>query len=136
MGQQECYILLLILVPTSVFCHTVKTLKLDKTELQGREIILYQPFLLSLTSFVSILGTKLPWDEQYLIESLSDSTIYMAYYTVAYLLQGGVLDGSVPGPLHIKYVESYFTIATNSSRFISTGTIINILLCSVELAEI
>jgi hypothetical protein len=28
------------------------------------------------------LGTRLPWDEQYLIESLSDSTIYMAYYTV------------------------------------------------------
>ena len=34
------------------------------------------------------LGTKLPWDEQWLIESLSDSTIYMAYYTVAALLQG------------------------------------------------
>lgn len=33
------------------------------------------------------LGTKLPWDEQYLIESLSDSTIYMSYYTVAHLLQ-------------------------------------------------
>lgn len=32
------------------------------------------------------LGTKLPWDERYLIESLSDSTIYMAYYTVAHLL--------------------------------------------------
>ena len=28
------------------------------------------------------LGTRLPWDPQYLIESLSDSTIYMAYYTV------------------------------------------------------
>lgn len=40
------------------------------------------------------LGTKIPWDEQYLIESLSDSTIYMAYYTVCHLLQGGVLDGS------------------------------------------
>ncbi|CAF4372234.1 unnamed protein product, partial [Adineta steineri] len=34
------------------------------------------------------LGTKLPWDKQYVIESLSDSTIYMAYYTVAHLLQG------------------------------------------------
>lgn len=29
------------------------------------------------------LGTRLPWDEQWLIESLSDSTIYMAFYTVA-----------------------------------------------------
>lgn len=33
------------------------------------------------------LGTKLPWDESWLIESLSDSTIYMAYYTVAHILQ-------------------------------------------------
>jgi leucyl-tRNA synthetase len=48
------------------------------------------------------LGTTLPWDESFVIESLSDSTIYMAYYTVAHLLQGGVLDGSQPGPLGIK----------------------------------
>lgn len=48
------------------------------------------------------LGTKLPWDEQFLIESLSDSTIYMAFYTVAHLLQGGVLDGSCESPLGIK----------------------------------
>eukprot|EP00195_Chlamydomonas_chlamydogama_P014672 CAMPEP_0202900896 /NCGR_PEP_ID=MMETSP1392-20130828/12094_1 /ASSEMBLY_ACC=CAM_ASM_000868 /TAXON_ID=225041 /ORGANISM="Chlamydomonas chlamydogama, Strain SAG 11-48b" /LENGTH=1103 /DNA_ID=CAMNT_0049587353 /DNA_START=121 /DNA_END=3432 /DNA_ORIENTATION=- len=39
------------------------------------------------------LGTRLPWDPQYLIESLSDSTIYMAYYTVAHLLQGGDMYG-------------------------------------------
>jgi len=45
------------------------------------------------------LGTKLPWDTQFLIESLSDSTIYMSYYTVAHLLQGGVLDGSQTGPI-------------------------------------
>lgn len=35
------------------------------------------------------LGTKVPWDTQWLIESLSDSTIYMAYYTIAHYLQGG-----------------------------------------------
>ncbi|MFH0966210.1 MAG: leucine--tRNA ligase [Methanobacteriota archaeon] len=29
------------------------------------------------------LGTKLPWDPEWLIEPLSDSTIYMAYYTIA-----------------------------------------------------
>ena len=29
------------------------------------------------------LGTKLPWDKNWIIESLSDSTIYMAYYTIA-----------------------------------------------------
>ncbi|XP_035480989.1 leucine--tRNA ligase, cytoplasmic [Scophthalmus maximus] len=48
------------------------------------------------------LGTRLPWDEQWLIESLSDSTIYMAYYTVAHLLQGGVLNGQGASPLRIK----------------------------------
>ena len=46
------------------------------------------------------LGTKLPWDAEWLIESLSDSTIYMAFYTVAHLLQGGAdnLSGKTPGP--------------------------------------
>ena len=44
------------------------------------------------------LGWRLPWDPKYLVESLSDSTIYMAYYTVAYRLQGGVIDGSTVGP--------------------------------------
>ncbi|XP_069052052.1 leucine--tRNA ligase, cytoplasmic [Lepisosteus oculatus] len=48
------------------------------------------------------LGTRLPWDEQWLIESLSDSTIYMAYYTVAHFLQGDVLNGQGPSPLAIK----------------------------------
>ncbi|KAG2388363.1 hypothetical protein C9374_000527 [Naegleria lovaniensis] len=47
------------------------------------------------------MGTKLPWDEQFLIEPLSDSTIYMAFHTVAHLLQGGVLDGSGESPLGI-----------------------------------
>lgn len=34
------------------------------------------------------LGTKLPWDEKWLIEPLSDSTIYMAYYTIADMIEG------------------------------------------------
>lgn len=29
------------------------------------------------------LGTHMPWDEKWLIEPLTDSTIYMAYYTIA-----------------------------------------------------
>ena len=29
------------------------------------------------------LGTKIPWDQNWLIESLSDSVIYMAYYIIA-----------------------------------------------------
>ena len=33
------------------------------------------------------LGTRLPWDNQWLIEPLSDSTIYMSYYTIAKYLR-------------------------------------------------
>jgi leucyl-tRNA synthetase len=33
------------------------------------------------------LGTKLPFDENWIIESLSDSTIYMAFYTVIHLIR-------------------------------------------------
>ncbi|KAI0063343.1 leucyl-tRNA synthetase [Artomyces pyxidatus] len=46
------------------------------------------------------LGSKLPWDPQFLVESLSDSTIYMSYYTVAHLLHGSI-DGKVRGQLDI-----------------------------------
>eukprot|EP01012_Entosiphon_sulcatum_P061798 TRINITY_DN8766_c0_g1_i1.p1 TRINITY_DN8766_c0_g1~~TRINITY_DN8766_c0_g1_i1.p1 ORF type:complete len:1087 (-),score=221.84 TRINITY_DN8766_c0_g1_i1:64-3324(-) len=65
------------------------------------------------------LGTRLPVDGtiNYVIDSLSDSTIYMAYYTIAHYLQGGGeynnkthsedgshlnLDGSKPSPAGIK----------------------------------
>lgn len=47
------------------------------------------------------LGTRVPWDDQFVIESLSDSTIYMAYYTIAHLLQGGVMEGTQVGPANI-----------------------------------
>jgi len=33
------------------------------------------------------LGTKLPWDERWIVEPLSDSTIYMAYYTISHILR-------------------------------------------------
>jgi len=42
------------------------------------------------------LGTILPWDSNWVIESLSDSTIYMAYYTIAHALQGDHLRSRVP----------------------------------------
>ncbi|WLF76498.1 cytosolic leucyl tRNA synthetase [Lodderomyces elongisporus] len=47
------------------------------------------------------LGTKLPWDDQYLVESLSDSTIYMAYYTIDRFLHSDYY-GQVPGKFNIK----------------------------------
>ena len=33
------------------------------------------------------LGTRLPWDKEWLIEPLSDSTIYMSYYTIAHRIR-------------------------------------------------
>ena len=33
------------------------------------------------------LGTRLPYDKEWVIESLSDSTIYMAFYTISYKLR-------------------------------------------------
>ncbi|DBA71743.1 TPA: hypothetical protein ACH3X2_011015 [Trebouxia sp. C0005] len=50
------------------------------------------------------LGTRVPWDTQYLVESLSDSTIYMAYYTVAHFLQAGNLYGEGNGKIKAEDV--------------------------------
>ncbi|MEM0288032.1 MAG: leucine--tRNA ligase [Nitrososphaerota archaeon] len=33
------------------------------------------------------LGTPLPWDSEWLVETLSDSTVYMAFYTIDYILR-------------------------------------------------
>ncbi|MCH8324855.1 MAG: leucine--tRNA ligase, partial [Thaumarchaeota archaeon] len=35
------------------------------------------------------LGTKLPWDKDWIVESLSDSVIYMAYYILAKFVNAG-----------------------------------------------
>ncbi|KAJ6394930.1 hypothetical protein OIU77_024027 [Salix suchowensis] len=40
------------------------------------------------------LGTRIPWDPEFLVESLSDSTIYMAYYTVAHFLHNEDMYGN------------------------------------------
>jgi len=37
------------------------------------------------------LGTKLPWDKDWIVESLSDSVIYMAYYILAKFVTAGSL---------------------------------------------
>ncbi|ORM40002.1 Leucine--tRNA ligase [Babesia sp. Xinjiang] len=52
------------------------------------------------------LGTVLPWEDisqnkNSLIESLSDSTIYMAYYTIAHYLQGDIF-GTTPGSMGLQ----------------------------------
>ncbi|ORY13571.1 hypothetical protein BCR34DRAFT_561745 [Clohesyomyces aquaticus] len=47
------------------------------------------------------LGTKLPWDHSVKVESLSDSTIYQAYYSFAHLLHKDLF-GKEVGPLGVK----------------------------------
>ncbi|KAF1917202.1 hypothetical protein BDU57DRAFT_595658 [Ampelomyces quisqualis] len=47
------------------------------------------------------LGTKIPWDPSVMVESLSDSTIYQAYYSFAHLLHKDMF-GKEVGPLGIK----------------------------------
>ena len=47
------------------------------------------------------LGSKLPWDPKFLVESLSDSTIYMSYYTIAHLLHRDNF-GNIIGPADLK----------------------------------
>lgn len=37
------------------------------------------------------LGTKLPWDKEWIVESLSDSVIYMAYYIISKFVNDGTL---------------------------------------------
>lgn len=37
------------------------------------------------------LGTTLPWDENWIVESLSDSVIYMAYYTISRFIRDGTI---------------------------------------------
>lgn len=47
------------------------------------------------------LGSRLPWDQKYLIELLSDSTIYMAYYTICHFLHSDFF-GLEKGKFDIK----------------------------------
>ena len=42
------------------------------------------------------LGTKFPLDRSYIIESLSDSTIYPAFYTIAHIIRNVPVDGLKP----------------------------------------
>ncbi len=50
------------------------------------------------------LGTRIPWDKEWLIESLSDSTIYMAYYILAKYINAGLLKADNMTPEFLDYV--------------------------------
>ena len=50
------------------------------------------------------LGTKLPWDENWIVESLSDSVIYMAYYSLSKFVNSGVLSSENTNKAFFDYV--------------------------------
>ena len=58
------------------------------------------------------LGSKIPWDPTFLVESLSDSTIYMLYYTVAHLLQ----NSSDSSPLYPLRSHSPHAASSTAAR--------------------
>jgi len=49
------------------------------------------------------LGTHLPWDKEWLIESLGDSTIYMSYYILAKYVNAGMKIDALP-PEFFDYI--------------------------------
>lgn len=50
------------------------------------------------------LGTRLPWDAEWIIESLSDSVIYMAYYIIARYVNDGSLSNAKINDPFFDYV--------------------------------
>ncbi|MDV0446521.1 Valine--tRNA ligase [Methanosarcinaceae archaeon Ag5] len=65
------------------------------------------------------LGTKLPCDPQWLIESLGDSTIYMAYYTISKYINDGTLTLEVLTPEFFNYI--FFDLGKESDVVAQTG---------------
>ena len=50
------------------------------------------------------LGTNLPWDDGWIVESLSDSVIYMAFYTISGMVRSGALSAEHLTPAFFDYV--------------------------------
>ncbi|MCD6196463.1 MAG: class I tRNA ligase family protein, partial [Staphylothermus sp.] len=50
------------------------------------------------------LGTRLPFDQEWIIESLSDSTIYMAFYTIIHIIRKNNIKPDQLKPMVFDYV--------------------------------
>jgi len=69
------------------------------------------------------LGTKLPWDKDWIVESLSDSVIYMSYYTISRFVNDGTIKAE-------KLSKEFFDFV-----FLGEGTPDKIPGISAEIAE-
>jgi len=67
------------------------------------------------------LGTRLPWDPEWVIESLSDSTIYMAYYPLAKYLQHPEIYGIKPEQLKPEFFD-YVLLGIGEASKVSKST--------------
>jgi leucyl-tRNA synthetase len=62
------------------------------------------------------IGTSLPWDQDWIIESLSDSTIYMAFYTIAHIIRSRGIKPETLTPEVFDYVFLGIGSAEDVSR--------------------
>ena len=65
------------------------------------------------------LGTKLPWDRDWIVESLSDSVIYMAYYTLSRFVNDGTVSSENLTKEFFDYVlldKGDVTLAASTSK--------------------
>ena len=65
------------------------------------------------------LGTKLPCDPRWLIESLGDSTIYMAYYTIANYINDGTIKTEMMTREFLDYL--FFGIGSKDEVVLKSG---------------
>ncbi len=50
------------------------------------------------------MGTKLPWDKEWIVETLSDSTVYMIFYTIATYINSGKVKPEQLSPPIFDYI--------------------------------
>ncbi|MBU5537082.1 MAG: leucine--tRNA ligase [Candidatus Aenigmatarchaeota archaeon] len=67
------------------------------------------------------LGTKLPWDKEWIVETLSDSVIYMAYYTIARVIN----ENEIPAEKLTDEIFDYVFLGKGNSKEISKKSKLN-----------
>jgi leucyl-tRNA synthetase len=66
------------------------------------------------------LGTKLPWDKDWIVESLSDSVIYMAYYTISRFVNDGTV---IPENLTKEFFDYVFLDKGDISQVVRSSNL-------------
>ncbi len=67
------------------------------------------------------LGTKLPWDKEWIVETLSDSTIYMAYYTISRIIN----ENKIPAEKLTDDVFNFIFLRRGNADDVSSSSKLN-----------